>query len=422
MKFTSSFIVLLLIALAAVDAFGAPCTDGIDCYCDLVRIVGDEAHDPNLLVCEDFEAVTLHADTGPGDHSNAGGENVEGPWYDNGPGARGFNSYWTRTYGAVTGGCAWRSGEPSSPILGEQCTASTCFAKEWHPTDLWQGNSGACIDIIRNGEFNAEVSDLLPPVVPGSHSGVFDGLQTFGRRVGPGRLAGLGSSASFGGAFTTIGVTMALAYPTNSARADLWDYPWKHNEWVTEAEGRGDGPFTFHNGSALSENDPFQHFMFLHRDSDTQANCNAAIAGATIRRGTVSCSNVAMSYRADPAHYQRSTDFPFGTWGCIQGYFKNLGSVDVEIKIWFNETLIIDIDNLNGAVFSNREGYDALFWNSYSNRNQTANLSTETTYRYEDNIHITAGPPVSCEVLGFPSGTAGDSIAPAAPRDVRIAE
>ncbi|MEK7201843.1 MAG: Ig-like domain-containing protein, partial [Patescibacteria group bacterium] len=41
---------------------GGPCTDGVDCYCDRVRNISNPIYDPNLRLCEDFEAVTLHED------------------------------------------------------------------------------------------------------------------------------------------------------------------------------------------------------------------------------------------------------------------------------------------------------------------------------------------------------------------------
>jgi hypothetical protein len=53
----------------------APCTPGVDCYCDKVR--GGGLNDPQLLFCEDFEAPTLYQNTGVGN-----GAPYYGPWYD----------------------------------------------------------------------------------------------------------------------------------------------------------------------------------------------------------------------------------------------------------------------------------------------------------------------------------------------------
>jgi len=382
----------------------APCTDGVDCYCD--RVQGGDLNDPNVVLCEDFEAVTLHDDVNVG-----GGAPLYGPWYDHGfePTRRGVNSYWTKTYGPSMFICAWPADTPQNPTVGITCkpgeTTGGCFPAEWRADDLWQGNDYACIDIVQNGEFDDEIPSLLDPVVVGSHSGVFDGKQSLAHRVRAGSTAGILGIGNFGQALKTLGVTMAVAYPTNSAQVDLWDYPWKHNEWQTVAESRFDPAFVFHNKSELSDDTPFAHSMLIHR-SKTLSDCQAALANANIRRGNVFCAaNGNLWYRADPNFYKQSTDFPFGTWGCVQGHFENLGSLNTSVKIWFNDTLIIDFDGLDGSFLSNRDGYNALMWNNYSNRNQTSNLSTETTYRYEDNIHITADPPVSCEQIGFPTGT-----------------
>ncbi len=381
-------------------AAGADCTDGVDCYCD-------RQNTSNTLVCEDFEAPTLHGDTGPGDHTNAGGENVHGPWYDEGStDYRGANNYWTETYGSVTNGCAWRSGQPSNPEVGISCSAGTCFAAEWRADDKWDANSFACVDVIQDGEFDDEVSSIADPIVPSasgeSHRGVFDGKQVLGRRIAPGKTNAMGSRARFGGAYKTVGMTMALAYPTNSEQVNVWGSPWKHNEWATPT-GFDDGPIVFHNGGSLAEDDPFQQFMW-YASGRGEGDCESALAGANVRLGNVSCHSVAMYYRADPSAYRRSEDFPFGTWGCVQGYLKDLGSSDTEIKIWFNGKLIVDIDELDGSFLASKDGYTNLYWNSYANKNAASlgdSPTTETTYRYEDNIHVTNGPPVSCDQIGF---------------------
>ncbi len=378
------------------------CTDGSDCYCDRVVKSGNPSFDPSLIFCEDFEAATLHDDTHHG-----GGAPFYGPWYDDTgyPGGRGSHSYWTRTYGPAASDCAWRrNGQESSFKRGFQCNFDTCFAGEWSVGDPWNANSFACLDIVRDGEFAAEVADIQAPLAPGNHSGVFDGWQSLAHRTAPRRTGGITGEANWDKAYKTFGVTMALAYPTNSERANLWRAPWKHNEWRSVADGSEDGIFLFHNGSSLSEEDPFQMFMF-HADGSTQAQCESALVRARVIRGKVWCNDVALYYRADPAYYQRSSDFRFGTWGCARGYFKNLGADNSLIQIWFNDQLIVHIENLDTRVFSAREGYKALIWNNYSNLNEEAanpsERSRETTYRYEDNIHIRAGAPVACSQIGF---------------------
>jgi hypothetical protein len=370
--------------------------------------------DANLLMCEDFEARTLHDDV------NVGGSGpLWGPWYDatGFTGARGFNSYWTRTYGSSVSGCAWTQGSPSSPIKGSTCSHGTCFPAEWRADNLWQGNHTACIDIVRNGEFDDEVAGLASPVKPGG-TGVFAGLQSMAHRIGAGRMAGILGTRPFGRRVRTFGVTMAVAYAANSQSAGIWNSPWKHNEW---GEAEKDGIFLFHNEATLTDQDPFQQFAFMDQSiSNRAALCASAVANATIRRGDLSCAHdVALYFRADPTVYRRSRDWPLGTWGCVRGHFENWGTTNTSVKIWFNDVLVIDFSGLNGSFLHARNGYDALVMNAYSNANQPGGLpTTATTYRYEDNIHITAGPPVSCAAIGFGSG--GTGTPPSNPTGLRI--
>lgn len=380
-------VVVGLVVLPVRPANAGTCTDGVDCYCD--KVEGGVNNDPKVVLCEDFEASTLHDDVGTG-----GGSPRFGPWYDDAgyTGARGANSHWSKTYGSVVGNCAWSSGQPGgTPTVGRNCNFGTCFGAEWRADDHWQGNNKACMDVVRDGEFDDEIAGLTPNLV-------HDGRQSLGFRVRPADTSGILGFGNFGKAITTLGVTMAVAYPSNSASADLWKYPWKHNEWITAVDGgRGDGAFLFHNTNALSADDPFQQFMFIRNTGGYGVSqCNTAIAGANKRRGVFSCNDVAMYYRADPAYYDRTHDWPFGTWACVQGYIQRLGTSNVSIQIWFNGTLIVDADGLNGSFLSSRGGYTHLAWNAYSNRNQTSDKSTQTTYRFEDNVHVRGGNDAEC--------------------------
>jgi hypothetical protein len=102
----------------------------------------------------------------------------------------------------------------------------------------------------------------------------------------------------------------------------------------------------------------------------------------------------------------------------VRGHFENWGTANTSVKIWFNETLIIDFSGLDGSFLNAKAGYDALVFNAYSNANQEGGVpTTATTYRYEDNIHVTGGPPVSCTAIGFGGGVVTP---PAAPTGLRI--
>jgi hypothetical protein len=353
------------------------------------------------LFCEDFEAITLHEDTGPGNTKNAGGQNVYGPWYDDTgwSGIRGFNSYWWRTYGPMGGDCAWTNGAPTSPVVGPSCpSGTTCGGGEYRADDRWGASSFACADVLRDGEFDDETAPSAP-VVPSSHSGVLDGVQSFAHRIPRGHGAGIGSDVGLP-TLKTFGITMGVAYPENSAASGIWNAPWKHNQWRVSGSNGPDGPFLFHRSNRVEARDPFDHFMY-YAPGKTKADCEAALSKATIGAGVFVCDGGFLNYTPEAGVYDFTRDWPFGRWGCARGYFENLGSSNVKIQIWFNDKLIIAVNGLDGSFLANSSGYGKLMWNSYSNMNQWGSSTNFTTYRYEDNIHVTAGPPISCNEIGF---------------------
>ena len=259
---------------------------------------------------------------------------------DAGYAARGFNSYWTQTYGPAVADCDWSSGQPASPTVGPTCGFGTCFAGQWRADDRWQANSFACINIVRNGEFNAEVPSISPPMIAsGGGSGVFDGQQSLAQRVAKGRAAGILGEKSFpGGGQRTFGVTMAVAYPSNLVSTGILAAPWKHNFFRPTANpGSGSGLLLFHNVFSLQAKFPFMQFIFFGTGStETQAGCTAKVAAATIRKGTLFCNDAALGFDADSATYQQATAWPLGTWGCVQGHYRNLGNTNMGITISLN--------------------------------------------------------------------------------------
>jgi len=386
-------------------------------YCDRVRAGGDLV-DPQLLLCEDFEAPTLINDVGFGQ----GAPNY-GPWYDHtGAGGclRGINSYWTRHYGNGLDNALWPSGTPASPTHGCTCTYGLCMDGAWDASDRWQANSFAVLGILQNSDFNVEVSSITRPTNTSSGTpGVFQGNASLGHRI----MAGEPNAGSILGgkswsAVRTFGITMAVAYPTNSGTSGIWGNPWKHNEW----DPSGSGLFLFHNENSLNSQVPFEHFIFISGGM-TEAQCIARVAAATKTAGVFSCvGDIYFSYNADPG-YSRATDWPFGTWGCVEGDFQNMGLSNSSIKIWFTgpagvRKKIIDISgmNLTGTVVSG--GVSGFVWNNYSNANQGGGTpTTQTTFRYEDNVHIRAGAPVSCAQIGFASVS---GVPPAAPSSLIV--
>ena len=407
----------------------ASCTRGVDCYCDRVKKSSDPIFDPSLLVCEDFEAPTLYRDTGVGN-----GAPDYGPWYDDTgyPNARGNNSYWNRKYASGPYSGAWRSAQPTGATLGRSCGYSQCFQGAWSVGNKWQANGGETFqggvgpgpggsNIMIMGspaDFSAEVATISPPTnTANGVAGVFDGSYSLAHRVPAGGTSDIQGTAFFPSS-RTFGITMAVAYPNNSVSSRIWVDPWKHNEWHnTGGGGGGDGLFLFHNTNSYNQQTPFEHFIF--GSGQTLAQCQARLAAATKTAGDFICSGGDFYYRADKSVYNSATDWPLGTWACVQGYFQNLGTSNSSIQIWFTgpagvQKKIIGISGMDLIGTSASSGYDGLIWNSYSNTNQSGadGPTTATTFRYEDNVHIRAGAPVSCAQIGFSGNPQAPPTAP----------
>jgi hypothetical protein len=394
----------------------APCTPGVDCYCDKVR--GGSLDDPQLLFCEDFEAPTLYQNTGVGN-----GAPYYGPWYDatGMMGNRGNNSYWNKKYGNGVNSFLFRSGEPASPTLGSPCTFSLCTgAKVWERSDLWSANAyGPQLAIFtQSSDFSFELSSLAAPSnKAGGGSGVFDGNANLAYRIAPGRTHGIAGEAQFASGTRNIGMTMAVAYPSNSLSSGIWGTSsipgaWKHNEWGTvyNTSGGFDGLFIFYNQVGPRSGIPFAGFLGAFRDQG-YTNCGSIVATV----GNAQCIGSGLGiYWNSPANYSQPTDWPFGTWGCVRGYLENAGLANMRMRVWFqgpsmtSERLIIDF-TANGTQLDNRNGYSNMKWNAYANTNQGGGYTPTTalTFRYEDNVHVRAGTPVSCAQIGFTGGGGG---------------
>lgn len=386
------------------------CTDGVDCYCDRVNDSGDPFYDPNVQLCEDFEAPTLVADT------NFGGNVYPyGPWYDTSNWSsstnRGVNSYWRRTYGNAATAClAWTAGTPATPQVGVTCQtgAQACSGPgEWRADDLWDANGTACIDIIQNGEFDDEVVDLVDPVVPGATgwSGVFDGNASMGFRTAVGNSGGIISEYTFPDSpLTTIGIAFAMAQSSNTDDSGVRLAQHKGSEWV--AAGGSYFPQGLIAYLVQDPGDSFSvpfHNWLVRKLGSTQQDCEDTITGAVVTEGALSCSATpTFRWRPTIDDYNQPVDWPDGEWGCVRAYYENLHTSTARIRVWFNDTLIVDASNLDLRWSQAEYGYSTYLMNSYANQNISPDTTTETQYRYEDNLHITTGLPPTCEQLGFP--------------------
>jgi hypothetical protein len=372
----------LIAAAASQPSLAASCTDGVDCYCDRVS-------DPQLLVCEDFETRGYY-------------EDVDGAWYKSPAGNSGFRggaSAWLAKWRS-TGSGNWHAGEPANPKRGTTCGYSTCGPAEYHPTNLWDGNSNATIDIQRPGDEDAEVPGLT------LDSDQHDlGNQWMGWRVPRGN-GGIMGEMYFNPPATEVGLTYLGGYSTNLASAvadwngDFPGQPWKHEEW-------GASQSTLFQGNVGGVAGPFSPTLF------GGSNCSGALAAATLSVGSADCYGGNFRVKAN---FDRSSQWPLGTWGCVQGHIKGLGTRSGEMRIWFNERLIFEIRNADFTQLLRDQNIDRLFPDTYYNGNGGGPGSTpslQTFYRYQDNFHARRGPPVSCQAVGF----GGPSSPPPPPPD-----
>ena len=403
------------------------CIDGVDCYCDKVKNPLHAFYDPDLLMCEDFETATLH-----GDHPVGVGAPLYGPWYDatgSPPGFnyRGNNSWWNREYPNASGACSWHNDMVGTPQFGANCTHEQqyegCFPSEWSIGNMWD-DADACIDILRNGEFNDEVATLTEPLKPDGSRGVWDGKQTLGARVPPGvqgqevNTSGFFGTKSFGHTVTQLGLTMALAYSSNTPTTGILNGPLKHDEYVnTYNEHSAFWNLGWQDNQGPNSSRPYRPVLL----TEGEAQCDAALANATVHVGYQNpdqpykayCTSIALYYSADPSVYDQATDFPWGNWGCHQAHISGLGTSNVTIKLWHNEVLVFHMSGFDGAALRD-QGYQAMEFDNYANvnANQGSPPTTQTFYRYQDNMHYTEGPPVSCSQIAGATGVSPTVEAP----------
>jgi hypothetical protein len=182
----------------------------------------------------------------------------------------------------------------------------------------------------------------------------------------------------------------------------------------------------FHNQGSRGEQDPF-YWMFIDASLEPQAQCKAKVAAAKVAFGTLFCAphgtiqsgpfagqiGWIMQYGAG-TNYRRSQHWPDGMWGCVRAHLENLGLSNSRVRIWLTTGRVTDLPIVDFMVDMTGQGaangYVGWRWNHYKNMPGPAQL----TYRYEDNVHIRAGAPVSCAQIGS-SGGGGDTTSPAPP-------
>lgn len=372
----------------------AACTDGVNCYCDTIS-------DPNLILCEDYENLDYY-------------ENTSNDWAagSGSPYNRGVNGRWFINYGS-NANMGFRSSDPS-PRLGTACGLSNCSGlKEFCSTsqgnivdgggaDCWGpgANSGSCVDIQRSGDFNAELGTLSLTNGAGESSDIGSGRAHLAYRWGIGSTCGIEGTKSFTNV-TEIGVTRAIAMSSNFYSTGITGDYLKFEEWATNG-GYPSAEYSML-GNFFGVGDvsmfPYRLFMF----TDSASDCSAAISNAQVHVGSAFCNDYQFVYSASNAQYVQSTNFPAGRWSCTQSHFTGMGTTNFTIKIWHDGTLVVHISGIDGTHMKNKN-YGEINFDSYANTNDPTVGNGDTTsvaYRYEDNLHVRNGPPVSCAAIEY---------------------
>lgn len=389
---------------------GSSCTDGIDCYCDRVQDPEDPLYDPLLLDCMDFEETALYT----------GGS---APWYsDSGhTGNRGAGSYWNLNWTGGNANLGFRNTDPT-PYLGPACNFTDCSGiKEYCSSaqgaltaagvaDCWGpgANSGSCIDIQRSQDFKAENGSLTLTGGTGVTPDVGSGNAHFADRWAAGSTCGIQGSRVFSSS-TTVGVTRAIASASNFVSSGIANTYLKSDEWGNSSSNQNIEFWALGNSAAMGslENYPYRNIISfgpVGANGVTGYNaCVAGMASAVAHIGAFQCSPPDapwMVFRADSELHIRSRDFPDGTWHCTRAYITGMNSSNVTIQIWHDETMVVWISGIDGTQMTNKN-YTHMNFDSYANTQVQGTPTSVPTWRYQDNIHIRAGVPVSCGSIGF---------------------
>lgn len=443
------------------------------CDTDIPRAPG-----VNVIWCEDWEANSLYYDEGEHPDVVVGNTSYPyGPPYDDTSSLwtndhRGINAYMYRTYPTESPRSIYMQGEPSTVKLGAPCVGDggQCFGMRiWRydgtPTGKWDANltysPGGGSDesrstpmvIIGDGDFADEVPTLADPVVPGLGAGVFDGHFSKAVRnedcgpngiecVNEGRAAGIHGRAIFEdthpsgpAAYRTLGLTQAVAFASNVDTSGIWNQAWKMFEFDPyPVEGTHDILSIFNSSGDdtpgfIADRDNQRPFHLQFTANTGPSQCPAALAASTIRRGHVWCNDGSDTIFFRPRisdGYDWYQDFGPGKWGCVRTHVENAGTTNTTTKVWYNEQLIVDFTmDTSFTNVGNSTGYAAISLNNYANVNMYFGgqcggqggeaCLDETTFRYQDNVVVTDGEPVTCEAIGFDFSGGPGPDRPAAP-------
>ena len=321
----------------------ASCTDGVDCFCD--KIKNYRKFKERVVFCEDFEDPAL---------------NTNDTSYNP-------NTGWLQKYNGIVNGC-WES--------GVEGTCSTC-----------------CINIVQEGACE----------VTGESDCVFDGGNSLGHRLQPGKTGGIVGTANWNtvDGVRDFSITYAIKYSSNFVDPTT---AMKTNEF-----GERDSCIL---GCSTSQCNfgriiPFQVGGIRFKDNITSP-VGTHIVGSECIYGGNGYKLIVSGYSwGNPKGV--NDDFGPGEWGCFTVQFIGYGTGDASWKIWFKNKLIAHVENVdmtyapwdinNNKLSPDHFGLKSHKWNHYYNDGFTGST---VAYRYEDNFIIVTGKdPFPCSGMGF---------------------
>lgn len=390
------------------------CTYGDNCYCDTVV-------DGALLFCEDFENPNYYSTTDWVSGTGSGSTFDRGAaadWADQFSGGADYLSRFT-------------SSDPSPPRVGSACGSSVVECKgprefcsetqgnlvDSGGADCWEVNATSVMDIFGEGESTLVDAGFTLSNGPGVASDIGGGNRSFAYIIRNGAIGGVGVGRATWSAVTEVGITQAHAYSTNAWTSNAASTSWKHEEWSTSGSSYAENWNLGNTGHPNNSKDyaPYGPQLF----TTSVSACKAAFSGVTAHVGGVACNDLAAQLLYTPATdafpgwnstdtyangtnsgYNRGTDFPAGEWHCTRAHITGMGTTNLSVKIWHDDTLVVHFSGFDGTALEN-QSYTNMWMNAYNNQAVSGNLNVAAVARYRDNIHIRQGEPVSCASIGF---------------------
>jgi len=355
------WLVCVVSALLASRALAAPCTDGVDCLCDVLPQTR-----PDVVYCEDFED----------------------PGFDV-PGPLTAQSAWLQKYGTtVMGNC---EGE------GDTCPFNI----------VTEGNCQATneTDCVHDG-----LQTLGHKFIPGEDGGgigvkQFLGLPTktigitYAVRYSPTYYISDSTPALPGCEEAHTGVKTNFIYNVADAGANR-----------SLAFGGSENVFNSCNAVACTPSDPcgtiiptshpFGAFYLMENCLDPET-CDSH--RPTVEKGWHCNSAFHKNFYPDDTlyHYGVTPGHGNGQWMCMQVHWSNYGEPESHVRYWMNGERIVDaayVDTTR-ARGNQGDGFNILLLTNFYNGCYNG---PDLAYRYEDDIvFVTGDEPVPCSAIGF---------------------